>query len=207
MDGRLQSKILRFLQEKEVRQIGDEKNFPVDVRVICSTNRDIKEQIRLGNFREDLYYRINVINIVAPPLRDRVEDLQLLVPHFIHKYRIAYSKDVDGVTEEAMKQLKSYSFPGNVRELENIIQRAVLLSGEDQIGVDALNLNNPTLIRGDHDSSEKHIKIYEGESLKDIEKKVIRFALENNRQNRRWTAESLGISERSLRYKIKEYDL
>ncbi len=207
MDGRLQSKLLRFLQEKEVRQIGDEKNFPVDVRVICSTNRDIKEQIRIGNFREDLYYRINVINIVAPPLRERTEDLKLLVPHFIDKYRIAYSKDVEGVTEEAMKQLKSYSFPGNVRELENIIQRAVLLSGEDQIGVDALNLNNPTLIRGDNDSSEKHIKIYEGESLKDVEKKAIRFALENNRQNRKWTAESLGISERSLRYKIKEYGL
>ena len=207
MDSRLQSKLLRFLQEKEVRQIGAEKNFPVDVRVICSTNRDLKEEIKLGNFREDLYYRINVINIVAPPLRNRTEDLQLLVPHFIDKYRIAYSKEVSGIADDAMNRLKDYSFPGNVRELENIIQRAVLLSGEDIIGLDSLNLNDPKLIRGDVETGEKHVKIYEGDSLKEIEKKAIRFALENNRQNRKWTADSLGISERSLRYKIKEYQL
>lgn len=207
MSVKLQSKLLRFLQEKEVRQIGDEKNYPVDVRVICSTNRDLKEEIELGNFREDLYYRINVINIVAPALRDRVEDLDLLVPHFVDKYRISYSKDIKGLTDEAMKQLKAYDFVGNVRELENLIQRAVLLCGDEYIDVDSLNLNNSKKIRNNEEASENYIKIYSGETMKDIEKKAIEFALESNKQNRKWTADSLGISERSLRYKIKEYKL
>jgi len=207
MDIKLQSKLLRFIQEKETRQIGDEKNYPVDVRIICSTNRNLKEEIKSGNFREDLYYRINVINIVAPPLRERIEDLDLLVPHFIDKYRISYNKDVKGITDEAMNQLKNYDYVGNVRELENIIQRAVLLCADEYIGVDSLNLNNLKMIRKNDDINEKYIKIYEGEKLEEIEKKAIEFALKNNGQNRRWTAGSLGISERSLRYKIKEYKL
>lgn len=207
MNIKLQSKLLRFIQEKEIRQIGDEKNYPVDVRIICSTNRHLKEEIKSGNFREDLYYRINVINIVAPPLRERIEDLDLLVPHFIDKYRISYNKGVKGITDDAMNQLKNYDYVGNVRELENIIQRAVLLCGDEYIGVDSLNLNNPKMIRKNDDISDNYIKIYEGETLEDIEKKTIEFALKNNGQNRRWTADSLGISERSLRYKIKEYKL
>lgn len=207
MNIKLQSKLLRFIQEKEIRQIGDEKNYPVDVRIICSTNRNLKEEIKLGNFREDLYYRINVVNIVAPPLRERIEDLDLLVPHFIDKYRISYNKGVTGITDDAMNQLKNYDYIGNVRELENIIQRAVLLCGDENIGIDSLNLNNPKMVKCNDDISDKYIKIYEGETLEDIEKKAIEFALKNNRQNRKWTADSLGISERSLRYKIKEYKL
>lgn len=207
MNIKLQSKLLRFIQEKETRQIGDEKNYPVDIRIICSTNRNLKEEIKLGNFREDLYYRINVINIVAPPLRERIEDLDLLVPHFIDKYRISYNKGVKGITDDAMNQLKNYDYLGNVRELENIIQRAVLLCGEEYIGVESLNLNNPKMIKRNDDINDKYIKIYEGETLEDIEKNAIEFALKNNGQNRRWTADSLGISERSLRYKIKEYKL
>ncbi|WP_312832058.1 sigma-54-dependent transcriptional regulator [Sedimentibacter saalensis] len=207
MNIKLQSKLLRFIQEKEIRQIGDERSYPVDVRIICSTNRNLKEEIKSGNFREDLYYRINVINIVAPPLRERIEDLDLLVPHFIDKYRISYNKGVKGITDDAMDQLKNYDYVGNVRELENIIQRAVLLCADEYIGVDSLNLNNPKMIKKNDDISENYIKIYEGETLEDIEKRTIEFALKNNGQNRRWTADSLGISERSLRYKIKEYKL
>lgn len=208
MNIKLQSKLLRFLQEKETRQIGDEKNHPVDVRVICSTNRNLNEEIKLGNFREDLYYRINVINIVAPPLRERIEDLDLLVPYFIDKYRISYNKGVEGISDDAMAQLKNYNFSGNVRELENIIQRAVLLCGEEYIDIDSLNLNNPIMTRKNENVvGNKYIKIFEGETLKEIEKKTIEFALENNGGNRKWTADSLGISERSIRYKIKEYNL
>lgn len=207
MDMKLQSKLLRFLQEKETRQIGDEKTYPVDVRVICSTNRNLNEEIKQGKFRDDLYYRINVINIVAPPLRDRIEDLDLLVPYFIDKYRISYNKSVKGIADDAMGQLKNYDFAGNVRELENIIQRAVLLSGEEYIAVESLKLNNLKMIKKEENLTDKYIRIFEGESLKDIEKKVIEFALANNSQNRKWTAQSLGISERSIRYKIKEYGL
>lgn len=207
MDIKLQSKLLRFLQEKEVRHIGDDKNHSVDVRIICSTNRNLKDEIAAGNFREDLYYRINIINIIAPPLRDRIEDLDLLVPYFINKYSISFNKEVSGISVKAMNKLKSHKFSGNVRELENIIQRAVLLSSGELICLDTLNLYNSNINNKANTLVDDYIKIYQGETMKDIEKKAIEFALESNSQNRKWTAESLGISERSLRYKIKEYGL
>ena len=207
MDIRLQSKLLRFIQEKEVRQIGDDKNHPVDIRIICATNRNLEDEIEKGNFREDLYYRINIINIVAPPLRDRIQDLDLLVPYFIDKYRISFNKEIIGIRDDAMIALKNHEFLGNVRELENIIQRAVLLTSGQYIDIDSLNLNSSKTFKSTMDIGEKFIKIYKGETMKEIEKKAIEFTLEMNNQNRRWTAESLGISERSLRYKIKEYGL
>lgn len=207
MDLKLQSKILRFFQEKEIRQLGDEKRYKVDVRIICATNKELKKEAELGNFREDLYYRINVINIVAPPLRERIEDLKYLVPYFIEKYNISFNKDIKGITDEAYNLLKGYRFEGNVRELENIIQRAVLLNTGEYIDTDSLNLFQNHLRQVSNNNDENFIKIYEGESLKDVEKKVLEFALNNNNQNRKWTAEKLGISERTLRYKIKEYNL
>ncbi len=207
MDIKLQSKLLRFLQEKEVRHIGDDKNHSVDVRIICSTNRNLKDEIAAGNFREDLYYRINIINIIAPPLRDRIEDLDLLVPYFINKYSISFNKEVSGISVKAMNKLKSHKFSGNVRELENIIQRAVLLSSGELICLETLNLDNSNINNKANTLVDDYIKIYQGETMKDIEKKAIEFALESNSHNRKWTAESLGISERSLRYKIKEYGL
>lgn len=208
MDLRLQSKILRFLQEKEVRQIGNDQVYKVDVRIICATNKDLKKEVELGNFREDLYYRINVINIVAPPLRERLDDLKLLIPYFIEKYNITFNKDIKGITDEAYNLLQSYHFDGNVRELENIIQRAVLLNIGEYIEIDSLNLI-PEQVRNvtSVEAQEEFIKIYKGETLKDVEKKVLEFALNNNNNNRKWTADSLGISERALRYKIKEYNL
>ena len=207
MDLRLQSKLLRFLQDKEVRHIGDEKTYKVDVRIICSTNRNLKKEVEEGNFREDLFYRINVINLVAPPLRERLVDLELLVPYFIEKYNISFNKNVKGITQKAYEQLRDYSFEGNIRELENIIQRAMLLNTGDYIELDLLHINTHKVIHPTKNASDNYIKIYEGENMKEIEKKVIEFALKNNNKNRKWTADSLGIGERTLRYKIKEYDL
>ncbi len=207
MDLRLQSKLLRFLQDKEVRSVGDDKTYKVDVRIICSTNRNLKKEVEEGNFREDLFYRINVINLIAPPLRERLEDLELLVPYFIEKYNISFNKNIKGITEKAYEQLRHYSFEGNIRELENIIQRAVLLSTGEYIESDLLNINTNKVMNSENSNSENYIKIYEAENMKEIEKKVIEFALKNNNQNRKWTADSLGISERALRYKIKEYNL
>ena len=211
MDLRLQSKLLRFLQDKEIRHIGDATTHRVDVRIICITNKNLKKEVETGNFREDLYYRINVINIVAPPLRERIEDLKHLVPYFIDKYNISFNKDVKGITDEAYEILSHYSFKGNVRELENIIQRAVLLNTSEYIEADLLHMspqmNSQKTINSSNNSTKNYIKIYEGENMKEIEKKVIEFALKGNNQNRKWTAESLGIGERTLRYKIKEYDL
>lgn len=211
MDLKLQSKLLRFLQDKEVRNVGSARSHKVDVRVICITNKDLKKEVEAGNFREDLYYRINVINIVAPPLRDRIEDLKHLIPYFIDKYNISFNKSVKGIAPQAYDMLAKYPFRGNIRELENIIQRAVLLNTSDLIEVDSLYIGPQELMTNPHVSRprapDNHIKIYEGENMKQIERKVIEFALEKNDHNRKWTAESLGIAERTLRYKIKEYDL
>lgn len=207
MDLRLQSKLLRFLQGKEVRQIGDEKACNVDVRIICITNKNLKAEVEAGRFREDLYYRINVINLVAPPLRERINDLKYLVPYFIDKYNISFNKNIKGITDKAYEILSNYSFKGNIRELENIIQRAVLLTASDYIEPDLLQVIPQKIINSSNNPAKNHIKIYADENMKEIEKKVIEFALENNNQNRKWTAETLGIGERTLRYKIKEYDL
>ncbi len=211
MDLKLQSKLLRFLQDKEVRQVGDAESHRVDVRVVCITNRDLRMEVEAGNFREDLYYRINVINIVAPPLRDRIEDLKHLIPYFIDKYNISFNKDIKAMSPEAYEILSNYSFKGNIRELENIIQRAVLLNRGEYIDSDSLYISPQNIISKprspDLHKDENHIKIYEGEDMKQIERKAISFALDKNNQNRKWTAESLGISERTLRYKIKEYGL
>ena len=181
------------------------------VKKINNLEGHIKKEVEAGNFREDLYYRINVINIVAPPLRERIEDLKHLVPYFIYKYNISFNKDVEGITDEAYEILSNYSFKGNVRELENIIQRAVLLNTSEYIEADLLHMspqmNSQKTINSSNNSTKNYIKIYEGENMKEIEKKVIEFALKGNNQNRKWTAESLGIGERTLRYKIKEYDL
>jgi DNA-binding NtrC family response regulator len=207
MDLRLQSKLLRFLQDKEVRPIGDANSYRVDVRIICITNRNLKEEVAKGNFREDLYYRINVINIVTPLLRERIDDLKHLVPYFIEKYNISFDKNVKGITDEAYSVLMNYEFQGNIRELENIIQRAVLLSTSEYITGDSLHISPQRSVFMKGEPSNDFLKVYDGESMKEIERKVIEFALKNNDGNRKWTAESLGIGERTLRYKIKEYNL
>ncbi|MDY0235941.1 MAG: sigma-54 dependent transcriptional regulator [Gudongella sp.] len=207
MDLRLQSKLLRFLQDKEVRPVGGAQSCKVDVRIICITNRNLKKEVEVGNFREDLFYRINVINIVTPLLRERIEDLKYLVPYFIDKYNISYSRHVKGITDDAYNILSNYNFQGNIRELENIIQRSVLLTVSEYVDVDSLHLSPQKQINVDTNSFDSFIKIHKGENMKEIEKKVLEFALNNNNGNRKWTAESLGIGERTLRYKIKEYNL
>jgi two-component system response regulator AtoC len=205
MDMRLQSKLLRFLQDGEVRQIGGDSVL-VDVRVICATNRNLELEIAAGRFRSDLYYRINVINIHVPPLRERTEDLKLLVPFFIKKYATAYRKPITGIRPDALELLSRYDFPGNVRECENIIQRAVLLCSGDVITANDLNLKNRA-ITSQENQQGRFIKVYANETMKDIERKVLDFTLRFHGGNRKKTAESLGISERSLHYKIKEYGL
>ena len=186
MDLKLQSKLLRFIQEKEVRHIGDSTPYKIDVRIICITNRNLKKEVEAGNFREDLYYRINVINIVAPPLRDRIEDLKYLVPYFIDKYNISFNKDIKGITDEAYKILSSYSFKGNIRELENIIQRAVVLNTSEYIEANSLHISPHIAINSLNNLTEDHIKIYKNENMKQVEKRFIEFVLKSNNQNRRW---------------------
>jgi len=205
MDSRLQAKLLRFLQDGEVRQVGGDAR-QVDVRIICATNRDLEQEIARGRFRADLYYRINIINIFVPPLRERISDLMLLVPHFIKKYNAAYDRNVRNIDKEAMDLLSRYGFAGNVRECENIIQRAVLLCSGTTITADTLDLKYRATEERDH-LGDKCVRIYSNETLKEVEKKVLEFSLREHGGNRRRTARTLEISERALQYKIKEYGL
>lgn len=206
MDLRLQSKLLRFLQEREVSPIGGQAH-PVDVRIICATNRNMEEEMAAGRFRSDLYYRINVINLQIPPLRERMEDISKLVPYFINKYNITFNKNVTGITEEAYEALRGYPFYGNVREFENIIQRAILLSSGSMIEKDELFLPSLYMVKQNQAEKEGYLTVKGSDTLKDMEKKMIAFSLKQNDFNRRRTALALGISERSLQYKIKEYGL
>ncbi|MDW7673489.1 MAG: sigma-54 dependent transcriptional regulator [Bacillota bacterium] len=203
MDLALQAKLLRFLQDKAVSPLGSNKSEVVDVRVIAATNRDLKAEVAKGSFREDLFFRLNVINVSIPPLRERKEDIPLLVEHFIKKFNQVFNKRVQHVPVKLLELLEGYNFPGNNRELENIIERAVALSEGEELKLEDL----PEGLRTDgvYISSNNLIPIYVGESMRDIEKKVILQTLAAFGENRVKTAEVLGISERNLRYKIKEY--
>jgi two-component system, NtrC family, response regulator PilR len=152
----LQVKLLRVLQEKSVRPVGATQEVPVDVRVLAATNRDVEADVSSGKFRQDLYYRLNVIRLTLPPLRERVEDVPLLADRFIQRFAAEMGKEVIGFTPDGLRALTAYAFPGNVRELENVIERAVALSGSRVIGLGDLPASvsghassaAPTLLRG-----------------------------------------------------------
>ncbi|KGK88902.1 sigma-54 dependent transcriptional regulator [Clostridium sp. HMP27] len=206
MDINLQTKLLRVIQDKEIRPVGSNKIIKVDVRFISATNKNLKEEVKRGNFRQDLFYRLNVINIQIPPLRERMEDIPEIIEYFIKKYSNQFEKRIKGITAGALQALEGYKFNGNVRELQNILERAVVLTRNEYIDKEDLppeifERENILLLK-DH-----LIPIYVGEDMKTIEKKVIEYNLKKFKQNRKNTAEALGISERNLRYKIKEYEL
>ncbi|WP_097027562.1 sigma-54-dependent transcriptional regulator [Clostridium peptidivorans] len=206
MDINLQTKLLRVIQDREIRPVGSNKIIKVDVRFISATNKNLKEEVKRGNFRQDLFYRLNVINIELPPLRERMEDIPEIIEYFIKKYSNQFEKAIKGITAGALQALERYKFNGNVRELQNILERAVVLTRDEYIDKEDLppeifERENILLLK-DH-----LIPIYVGEDMKTIEKKVIEYNLKKFKQNRKNTAEALGISERNLRYKIKEYGL
>jgi two-component system response regulator FlrC len=207
MQYHLQSKLLRVLQEKMVDRVGGSAPVKVDVRVIATTNRDIRESIDGGDFREDLYYRLNVIPVRIPPLRLRKGDIPLLSRHFIEKYNGIDGRNVKGLTKTAMVRLETLPFKGNVREMENIIQRAVLLAQSDFIEEKDLYLDEPSdeeaLILPD--SGIDFPGDLEPGPLKDVEKKLIFQALDKTSGNRTHAAKILGISVRTLRNKLNEY--
>ncbi|MCD4722670.1 MAG: sigma-54 dependent transcriptional regulator [Desulfobacula sp.] len=205
MQFHLQAKLLRVLQEKVVDRVGGTEPFDVDVRVITTTNRDAKEAVEKGDFREDLFYRLNTIPIVIPPLRDRRGDLEILCKFFIQKYCKIDGRHVKGLTSKAISFLNHHPFPGNVRELENIIHRAVLLADSDLIepndllmdGVESTgDLPDPVADQGFGPGPS---------SLKDMEQKMIFKTLDQTEGNRTHAAKILGISVRTLRNKLNEY--
>lgn len=206
MDINLQTKLLRVLQDKEIRPLGCSTSISVDFRFIAATNKNLIEEIEKKNFRQDLFYRINVINIELPPLRERKEDISKLVEYFIKKYKLKLGKNINGITAEALEGLERYKYYGNVRELQNIIERAIVLTEDNYIKKEDLPeeiFKNKNISR----EKEELIPIYVGEDFKIIEKKVIEYNLKYFNENRRKTAEVLKIGERTLRYKIKEYNI
>jgi len=192
----IQVKLLRFLQFGEIVPLGRETSLHVDVRIICATNKDLRKKIEEGIFREDLFYRLNVVEIHIPPLRERKEDITPLVNHFIKKYSKVSGKSIEGISNEAMRYLFSYNWPGNVRELESIIERAIVMSRDTIIDVDDLPI------------SLKGIEEKEGDlALKMVEKKHIERVLGLQGGNISKAAEILGIHRNTLMSKLKEYNI
>lgn len=201
-----QVKFLRVLQEGEVKRLGSELPLRVDVRVIAASIKDLSKAVAEGKFREDLFYRLNVLPIHLPPLRDRKEDIPLLVDHFIRKYNEQHGLAAEGITEEALARLLEYSWPGNVRELENAIERAMILSQKKKIEAECL----PSEVLGKHLPWKKEIWAEEysiKKASRQMEEELIRKALEKTRGNRPQAARLLEISHPSLLSKIKEYNI
>lgn len=206
MQFHLQAKLLRVIQEKVVDRVGGTEPVEVDVRVIATTNRDAREAVENQSFREDLYYRLNTIPLVIPPLRDRMSDLSLLCDFFIKKYCKIDGRDVKGMTRETISFLSNHSFEGNVRELENIIHRSVLLADSDYITPGDLLMEGVTAAMAPlaESGAEASSDTATG-SLKEMEQKMIFKTLDQTEGNRTHAAKILGISVRTLRNKLNEY--
>ena len=199
----IQAKLLRVIQEREFQRVGSGVSVKVDVRLVATTNKNLEEEVKAGRFREDLYYRLNVIPLYLPPLRDRLDDITALVDHFVCKYNEENHRGVKGVTEKAMKLLLSYHWPGNIRELENCIERGVVLCKSDRITDSDLpsHLILGRLASLSLSSGSKELTIAE------MEKVMIIEALERHGGNRTKASDALGISSRTLRNKLHEYGM
>jgi len=200
----LQVKLLRVLQEETIRRLGDTKDMQVDVRILAATHRDLAAETRAGRFREDLFYRINVLSIGIPPLRERKEDIPLLIDHFVARNNARFGTNIRAVDADGLRLLLEYTWPGNVRELENVIERAMVLAEKETLGADDL----PERIRDARDPIKLHLTSGElsiKKTSRVIEEILIRRALQKTKGNRTRAAEVLEISHRALLYKIKDY--
>jgi DNA-binding NtrC family response regulator len=196
----LQAKFLRVLEEERLRRLGGKSEISVDVRVISATNRDLKEEIKGGRFREDLYFRLNVFHIPLAPLKERRDDIPLLVQHFIDRFSREGGKKLAGLTQQAMKVLSEYGWPGNIRELRNTLERAVILCGSDAINVEHLPAE---MALGGGESA--YLKLPFGLPLREVEKEYILSSLGRMQNNKARTAQALGISEKTLYNKLYRY--
>jgi DNA-binding NtrC family response regulator len=197
----VQIKILRVLQERKFERVGGEETIDVDVRIIAATNRDLKEEIRKGSFREDLYYRLNVVNIHVPPLRERRDDIPLLAMSFLREFAEENGKKLEGFDPKARQSLYAYPWPGNVRELRNSVESAVVMAGAGLVGLDDL----PPNVRSS--GEERDVRVPVGSTLEEAEKILIRETLAAQGGNKSRTAEILGIGRKTLYQKIEEYGI
>jgi len=213
----IQTKLLRVLQEREVKPVGGTKHLSIQVRIIAATNRILEEEIQAGRFREDLFYRLAVVPIRVPSLRERKSDIPLLVEHFLKKYSTLLGKEIREISSYALEVLMGYDFPGNVRELENIIERGVALETSNIILPENLSLtgalqsrNNANISSTAFIAAADEAELYERgleNVIADLEKRLIEHALEQSGNSKTKAAELLGVSFRSLRYKAKKYGL
>ena len=196
----LQAKLLRVLQEREYEKVGSSRPVKVNVRILAASHRPLEELLKAGQFREDLYYRLNVVTILLPPLRERRSDLTLLIDHFLERFAAKNHKVIQGLTREARDTLLRYDYPGNVRELENIVERAVVLTRDDVIGGGDLPLmvQEPKMVDPDGEIS---LTV----AVEALERRMIREALARSDGVQTRAAELLGMSERALRYKLTKY--
>lgn len=204
----LQAKLLRILQEREFERIGGHQTIKVDIRIIAATNRDLQAMVKEGTFREDLFYRLNVIHLILPPLRDRREDISLLANHFLQKFSSENQRDIIDIDPMAMSLLTAWSWPGNIRELSNVIERAVVMNSGPIIFSEDLppQTRQPVCNAGEVKTApvgERNLK----EEIKRVEKRIIMEVLEQQEGNRTRTALMLGISRRALMYKLQEYGI
>jgi len=203
----MQVKLLRVIQDKEVVSVGGDEPIKVDIRIISATNRDIEAMVEKGNFRDDLYYRLNVVPIHIPPLRERRDDITVLVDYIIEKLNKKLKKNVSGLSGSIMSKLMSYNFPGNIRELENMLERAYILAGNDRLRIEHF----PILSSGNNEievfSKVKALKVISGEARKRAEKNAIDRALIETNWNRVKAAKLLEVDYKTLRRKMKELDI
>ena len=212
MDIRLQAKLLRAIQEHEIDRVGGTKPVKVNLRIVATSNRDLQAEAKKGTFREDLYFRLNVINIHLPPLRDRKEDISPIADFFIEKYTKANGTPERKLSAAALEKLSRYSWPGNVRELENIIHRAVLLATGPDIAPEAITLPNlpaEKTAAGEtpkaHDTGGANKSELVGRTVESVERELILDTLNYCLGNRTHAANILGISIRTMRNKLKQY--
>jgi two-component system, NtrC family, response regulator HydG len=202
MSQAMQVKLLRVLQEREITRVGGAEVIKIDVRIIAASNKDLKKQIQSGHFREDLFYRLNVVNLFVPPLRERREDIPLLAQHFLNLFAEKNSKSIKGFTPQAMEKLLKYAWPGNVRELINAVERAVVLSRGEYLDADELSLmmaDNAVAAKIDQTSSPENLPLTE------VEKRTILEALDITGGNKSEAARRLGITRKTLRKKLDKY--
>jgi len=198
----LQAKLLRFLEEKSFKRVGGTVDLKVDVRVIAATNRSLEDEVRHGRFREDLYYRLNVLPILLLPLRQRASDIPLLVNYYVDDYSAQFRKRIKRVTPDAMDRLKSYGWPGNVRELRNAVERAMLLAEGEELGAELFPMSG-----GLGRISEEVQLPAGGIDLEQLERSLVVQALERSGWNQTRAATLLGVNRDQIRYRIEKFKL
>lgn len=207
IDMSLQAKLLQLLQDGQFCRIGGQEDRKVQIRVICATNRKLEEEIARGRFRQDLFYRINVVSIQLPTLRARSEDIPDLVAHFMQIHKARHNMQAKPLSPTAMNLLMKHPWPGNIRELENLIERYVILGSEDAISSEMLNWEHTSSTPEMNFEGQIHLKKVTRQAVNDLERKIILSVLEANRWNRKRTASALKISYRALLYKIRRAGL